>query len=273
MSPVLDATQRQVLDALKKEPEDYMTKCKKKYLHLRKNLQKARYRVLEDGENWLVIVQEVEAVGKAVSSSSQPPNGLGDLIEPLQEFVKNHHPSQGKEDFEDLLNEVKRVRNDMAHTGAAARAAAKIATTVGIYLEDTLMAASGAGDNVKAYIQKEVVQVYTWQRLEECRRLMLTHSFSYLPIKIGKEWKLLTDVNLAKYLAQAKSIKKWKKLMWETVECAKEKELELECVKTVEQTDSKVCALKKMNGKAAIVTEGEEENKDLVGIITPFDLL
>ena len=271
MSLVLDATQRQVLDTLKKEPENYMTKCKKKYLHLRKNLQKARYRVLEDGENWLVIVQEVEAVGKAVSS--QPPNGLGDLIESLQDFVKTHHPSQGKEDFEDLLNEVKRVRNDMAHTGAAARAAAKIATTVGIYLEDSLMAKSGAGDNVKAYIQKEVIQVYTWQRLEECRRLMLTHSFSYLPIKIGKEWKLLTDVNLAKYLAQAKSNKKWKKLMWETVECAKEKELELECVKTVEQTDSKVCALKKMNGKAAIVTEGEEENKDLVGIITPFDLL
>ena len=139
------------------------------------------------------------------------------------------------------------------------------------------MVASRVGDKVKAYIQKEVVQVYTWQRLEECRRLMLTHSFSYLPIKIGTEWKLLTDVNLAKYLAQAKSKTKRKKLMWETVECAKEKacgkekKLELECVKTVEQTDSKACALKKMDGKAAIVTEGE--NKDLVGIITPFDLL
>lgn len=141
------------------------------------------------------------------------------------------------------------------------------------------MAASGAGDNVKAYIQKEVVRTYTWQRLEECRRLMLTHSFSYLPIKIGTEWKLLTDVNLAKYLAQAKSNRKWKKLMWETVECAKEKaggeekKLELECVKTVEQTDSKKCALDKMSGTAAIVTEGEGKNKDLAGIITPFDLL
>lgn len=258
-----------------------MTKCKKKYLHLRKNLQKARYRVLEDGENWLVIVQEVEAVGKAVSKSPKPVYGLEKLKEPLQDFVKKYHPtaSQEEEDFEnfkDLLKEVQRVRNDEAHTGAAARAAAKIATTVGIYLEDTLMAKSGAGDNVKAYIQKEVVQVHTWQRLEECRRLMLTHSFSYLPIKIGTEWKLLTDVNLAKYLAQAKSNKKWKKLMWETVECAKEKacekekKLKLECVKTVEQTDSKKCALDKMNGKAAIVTGGDE---DLVGIITPFDLL
>ena len=258
-----------------------MTKCKKKYLHLRKNLQKARYRVLEDGENWLVIVQEVEAVGKAVSESPKPVYGLGGLKKPLQDFVKKYHPtaSQGEEDFEDfkdLLEEVQRVRNDEAHTGAAARAAAKIATTVGIYLEDTLMAASGAGDNVKAYIQKEVVRVYTWQRLEECRRLMLTHSFSYLPIKIGTKWKLLTDMNLAKYLAQAKCNTKWKKLMWETVECAKEKaykkeeELKLECVKTVEQTDSKKCALDKMKGKAAIVTEGDE---DLVGIITPFDLL
>ena len=82
--------------------------------------------------------------------------------------------------------------------GAAARAAARIATVVGIYLEDTLMAASGAEkDGIKAY---EIVRAYKWQRLGECRRLMLTHSFSYLPVKIGNEWKILAD-DLAKYLA------------------------------------------------------------------------
>ena len=252
-----------------------MTKCKKKYLYLRKQLQKARYKVLEDGENWLVIEQEVEAVGKAVSESPEPVYGLEKLKEPLQDFVEKHHPtaSQDEEDFKDLLEEVRRVRNDEAHTGAAARAAAKIATTVGIYLEDSLMVASRAGDNVKAYIQKEVVRAYTWQRLEECRRLMLMHSFSYLPIKIGKDWRLLTDVNLAKYLASAKCDREQKKLMWEKVACAikKEVKLELEPANKVKQTDSKACALKKMDGKAAIVTEGE--NKDLVGIITPFDLL
>ncbi len=257
-----------------------MTKCKEKYLHLRKNLQKARYKVLEDGENWLVIEQEVEAVGKAVSESPKPVYGLDGLKKPLQNFVKKYHPtaSQKKEDFEnfkDLLEEVRRVRNDEAHTGAAARAAAKIATTVGIYLEDSLMVASRAGDKVKAYIQKEVVRVYTWQRLVECRRLMLMHSFSYLPIKIGKDWRLLTDVNLAKYLASAKCDREQKKLMWEKVACAikKEVKLELEPANKVEQTDSKKCALKKMGGKAAIVTEGKGKNKDLVGIITPFDLL
>ncbi len=135
------------------------------------------------------------------------------------------------------------------------------------------MVASRAGDKVKAYIQKEVVRVYTWQRLVECRRLMLMHSFSYLPIKIGKDWRLLTDVNLAKYLASAKCDGERKKLMWEKVACAikKEMRLKLKPANEVKQIDSKACALKKMGGKAAIVTEGE--NKDLVGIITPFDLL
>ena len=64
-----------------------MTKCKKKYLYLRKQLQKARYRVLEDGENWLVIVQAIEVVGKVVSESPKPVDSLGGLKKPLQDFV------------------------------------------------------------------------------------------------------------------------------------------------------------------------------------------
>ncbi len=256
-----------------------MTKCKKECLHLRKRLQEERYKVLEDGENWLTIVQAIEAVGKAIVLSQTKPtalakkrvNGLADLIEPLQEFIKKHHPiaSQEEEDFKDLLEEVRQVRNAEVHTGASARAAAKIATTVGIYLEDTLMAASGAGKNVKAYIQREVLQAYTWQNLDECRRQILIHSFSYLPIKVKNEWKMLSDANLAEYLADQNAKELWK----QRVECAMEKGLKIEPAKEVKQTDSKKCALDKMNGKAAIVTEGEEKNKDLVGIITPFDLL
>ena len=40
---------------------------KEEYLELRKRLQKARYQVLEDGENWLGIAQAIEAVGKALA--------------------------------------------------------------------------------------------------------------------------------------------------------------------------------------------------------------
>ena len=77
-----------------------------------------------------------------------------------------------------------------------------------IYLEDTLMAASGAKKTVKAYIQKDVVRAYTWQNLDECRRQMLIHSFSYLPIKVKNKWKMLSDANLAKYLADQNKTKR-----------------------------------------------------------------
>lgn len=249
-------------------------------LELRKRLQKARYQVLEDGENWLGIAQAIEAVGKAIAKKDKYRSGLGSLKEELRKFVKKRHPTtdQRKKEaergplestFENLLEEVIEARNDEAHTGAAARAAARIATVVGIYLEDTLMAASGAEkDGVKAYIQEQVVRAYTWQRLGECRRRMLTHSFSYLPVQIKNEikneWKMLSDADLAEYL-----VVKGSDARKETVEEAIKNGLNLEDAVEVKSIYCKEKALKKMKGKAAVVIK----NKELLGIITPFDLL
>lgn len=261
-----------------------MRKCKvtikipkeEECLALRKRLQKARYQVLEDGENWLGIAQAIEAVGNAIAKKSKVETGLGNLKKELQQFIKKRHPTTGRgqyeaeegpfeSTFENLLEEVRKARNDEAHTGAAARAAARIATVVGIYLEDTLMAASCAEkDGVKAYIQEQVVRAYTWQRLGECRRLMLTYSFSCLPVKIGTEWKMLADADLAEYLA-VKGPEGRKEIIKEAIKNG----LEVEDAAEVKPTYCKRKALKKMEGKAAVVmTEG-----DLVGIITPFDLL
>ena len=246
-------------------------------LELRKRLQKARYQVLEDGENWLGIAQAIEAVGKAIAKEDKYRSGLGSLKKELQKFIKKKHPTTdpGKKEaergplestFENLLEEVRKARNDEAHTGVAARSAARIAVVVGIYLEDTLMAASGAEkDGVKAYIQEQVVRAYTWQRLGECRRLMLTHSFSYLPVKIKNEWKMLSDADLAEYL-----VVKGPDARKETVEEAIKNGLNLEDAVEVKSIYCKEKALKKMKGQAAVVINKE---KELLGIITPFDLL
>ena len=253
---------------------------KEECLELRKRLQKARYQVLEDGENWLGIAQAIEAVGNAITKNEKKVGtGLRNVEAELQQFVKKCHPTTGQgqyeaeegpfeSTFENLLEEVRKARNDEAHTGVTARAAARIAVVVGIYLEDTLMAASGAEKDVKAYIQEEVVRTYKWQRLGECRRLMLTHSFSYLPLKIENEWKMLADADLAEYLANIG----WKGRK-ETVEDAIAKvanKLKIKKAAIVELNDSKKKALNKMEGKAAVVINKE---RDLVGIITPFDLL
>ena len=259
----------------------YKKISKEECLELRKRLQKARYQVLEDGENWLGIAQAIEAAGKAIAKEDKYRSGLGNLKEELQQFVKEYHPTTDhvKEEaergpfestFENFLKEVIEARNDEAHTGAAARSAARIATVVGIYLEDTLMAASGAEeDGVKAYIQEQVVRAYTWQRLGECRRQMLTYSFSYLPVKIENEWKMLVDSELAKYLADTDE-KGRKERVKETVKEAKTNGLKLKKAAEVKPTYCKRKALNKMEGKAAVVINKE---KELLGIITPFDLL
>ena len=214
-------------------------------------------------------------MGKAIAKKDKYRSGLGNLKKELQQLVKEYHPTTGQgqyeaeegpfeSTFENLLEGVIEARNDEAHTGAAARSAARIAVVVGIYLEDTLMAARGADKDVKAYIQEQVVRAYKWQRLGECRRLMLTYSFSYLPVKIGTEWKMLSDVDLAEYLAV-----KGPEGRKETVEEAIQNRLNVEDAAEVKPTYCKWKALKEMGGNAAVVmTEG-----DLVGIITPFDLL
>ena len=251
---------------------------KKECIYLRKRLQKARYQALADGEDWLGIAQAIEAVGNAMVDKEDVGKGLGLVKKELKQFVKKCHPIIGKgregaeegpfeSTFENLLEEVIKVRNDEAHLGVAARAAVRIATAVGIYLEDTLMAASDLEKDVKAYIQEEVVRTYTWQRLGECRRLMLTHSFSYLPLLREGKWEILVDADLAEYLA----VRGWKGRK-ETVGEAVTKEanrLNVEEAAIVEPNDSKRDALKKMKGKAAVVIQKEE----LVGIVTPFDLL
>ena len=250
----------------------------KECIYLRTRLQQARYQALADGENWLGIAQAIEAVGNAMADKEDVGKGLSRVKKGLKQFVKKRHPTIGpgqeeveegpfESTFENHLEEVIKVRNDEAHTGAAARAAVRIASVVGIYLEDTLMAASDSEKDVKAYIQTEVVRTYTWQRLGECRRLMLTHSFSYLPLLREGKWEILVDADLAEYLA----VRGWKGRK-ETVGEAVTKGangLNVEEAAIVGPNDSKRDALRKMKGKAAVVIKKEE----LVGIVTPFDLL
>ena len=76
---------------------------------------------------------------------------------------------------------------------------------------------------------------------------MLTHSFSYLPIKIGNEWKILADADLAKYLAD-----KGPDGRKQTVEDAKKNGLKIKKADKVKSTYSKLQALEIMQGKAAV---------------------
>lgn len=45
-----------------------------------------------------------------------------------------------------------------------------------------------------------LMTVEPWQTVAHARRLMLMHSFSFLPVWLGTSWRLISELGLAKYL-------------------------------------------------------------------------
>ena len=55
---------------------------------------------------------------------------------------------------------------------------------------------------VRDFMVKSPITVEHWQPVAQARQLMLTHSFSFLPIKLEEKWRLVSELALAKYLHQ-----------------------------------------------------------------------
>lgn len=113
-------------------------------------------------------------------------------------------------DFDALFEVVKKARNDAMHTGAYARHVTAAAIELCIGLEHAIMVKASGTEamKVKDLMVKSPVIVEDWQPVAYARQLMLTHSFSYLPVQIDKKWKLITEMGLARYVSSQPE--KWK---------------------------------------------------------------
>jgi CBS domain-containing protein len=90
------------------------------------------------------------------------------------------------------------------HTGAYARRTTGKAIELCLLLEDALMNGNGEARLVRDHMVKEPICIESWQPVVRARQLMLTHSFSNLPILLNGEWLLLTDMGLSRYLRKAR---------------------------------------------------------------------
>ena len=253
--------------------EEWTSKMEKeKALVLCKRLRGARYEVVQSQEGFLNIAQAIEAVGKALKPDAM---ALGHMREAFSDFIGKHHPlgkSAVESDtgsFAALFPIVLEARNDEAHLGASARAAATAGVRIGIMLEDAIISMISES-RIENFMCETICRTYTWETLSEARRKMLAESFSWLPFEIedGK-WRLLGDLDLAKYLADPVERKKRLK---ETIKDAQS----LEELKTTEAPmvptgTRRECALSLIGDKAGLVEA--KDGKAVVGIVTAFDLL
>ncbi len=171
--------------------------------HYRDLLRGGRYAALADAEGFEQICFVLEDLGRRLLGRQQGMAAYSSELAVLAEdshvlsVLSQAHPAAFRS-FQPLYEVVRIARNDNMHTGAYARHATSAAIELCIGLEDALMAPVEL--TVGSVMVRFPSTVEPWQMVSQARQLMLTHSFSFLPVMLGHRWHLLSEIGLAKFL-------------------------------------------------------------------------
>jgi len=245
-------------------------------LHFRDALRESRAVALADAEGFDPLLFAIERLGRYVYGENANlgayQGGLEQLAaaSPLAETIPLVHPDWHAR-FGSLLRQLRQARNSALHEGAFARHLTSHAVAVALTLEDALMNGS---NQIRDFMVRTPVCALKWQPISFIRQTMLTTSFSYLPLNTGSEeapdWKLVSDVSVAKYLRNAGEPKK---ALAMTVEDALSTGgLELSTPFVCASSTSVRDALDHCKGLPVLVIAAQEP-ASLLGMATPFDLL
>lgn len=233
---------------------------------------RARELAFQDSEAFDEIIYVVERLGCFLCRNTLDLFSYGDTISKLAENsalakdIPAHWPGVHIP-FARLYQIVKDARNDAMHQGAVARHITTHAVELALILEDALtMNRNGL---CSEYMVRNPVCAELWQPISFIRQQMLTNSFSYLPIKNGSNWFLISDVEIAKYL-QAVSNNERKERLARALKEATEIELRPVIPKPAETPIREI--LPDLD-RQPILLKNDHSGDNLVGIITAFDLL
>lgn len=255
-------------------------------LYFRDALRAAREGVLKDSEAFLDIIHVVERLASVLPpETGERGNGLGPYagrirrlvgVTPLSALGRPWHS-----EFDELYDSIRVARNDAVHQGAFARHLASNSVRLSIILEDALMEQTRGGTAVSATIEAYMVRnpmcALMWQPISFIRQAMLANSFSYLPVwdKAGGRWMLVSDHAIATYLDD--TIRR-ERLGTSLEEATKPRQdstgppLGLFEAKTYSPDTTKRTVLDECEGRPVLVVQ-EGLPSELIGIVTPFDLL
>lgn len=242
-------------------------------LYHRDELRAGRYAALADAEGFHAICFALEALGLRLSGKKA---ALGDYKTALSDLARSSvvlsqlaqtHPERFSR-FHTLFSFVKSARNDAMHTGVYARHATAAAIELCIGLEEALMKEQRIlRQTVQDFMVKTPVTIEPWQPVAHARQLMLTHSFSFLPVFIGT-WKLLSETGLARYM---RSDKDWAGLLSRTIEHAAPK-LKLIDARVVHLADEVAPLLAEKEPETRLWLVVDEHDR-LCGVLSPFELI
>lgn len=260
-------------------------------IYFRNQLRAARAVALQDAEGFHEILYATERLGSFLtppppekSGGKTSNNNLDAYKKGIEDYIGNsgsplvsglltgwHIP------FSKLYEVVRIARNDAMHQGAFARHLTMHTVQLSLILEDALMSNPiDLPNNVGDYMVRDPACASEWQPVSFIRQQLLVNSFSYLPIKISENWQLVSDNSIMIYLraSQPQTQNGRKKRLNKPLSDAIADGLKLEDVYLCCQDDPLDEVIKEMerDGKPVLIVR-ERKSKELLGILTPFDLL
>lgn len=229
----------------------------------------ARAAALRDSEAFEEQLLVMERLGVYVLNSHK---GLAAFQRDLQEIASEsplafdaaHAYPALHLSFPTLYDEARIGRNDAMHQGAVARHLARHAQELALIMEDALMSSV---KTVKDFMVRNPITAELWQPLSAIRRTMLLNAFSFLPFQIGKEWRFVSDGDLATFLRSQGADRKKRMLM--TLGEALDKGLKPTKAQQC-GLDEPIEKLAKTMGHAPVLVFVDNR---IVGLVTAFDLL
>lgn len=243
-------------------------------LYHRDALRSGRYAALADAEGFDAICFAVEALGLRLEGAKRSLGKYKDRLEVLSRGsivlsqLSVSHPERFTT-FSALFALVKKARDDAMHTGVFARHATAAAIELCIGLEEALMKEQQVRrQEVKDFMVKSPVYLEEWQPVAHARQLMLTHSFSFLPVNIGG-WKLLSEDGIARYLFGKDD---WAKRLSKTIKDAAQ-ELQLVEATVLKPGDEVARVLANNAGNQTRLWLVADDQSRLCGVLSPFELM
>ena len=245
-------------------------------------LRSARNAALEDAEGFEQICFALEELGQRLLGKNEDLHGYKVHLKALGQrsyLFDDTVTGDGRRtfaSFDALFDTVRVARNDAMHTGARARRATDASVELCLGLEDALMT-NAPLRRVGDFMVKSPTIVEEWNLIARARQLMLMHSFSFLPVKIGKEWKMVSELSLAKYLNVVSATRK-ARLAQTITEAVNEPhdplvlaEVHTRDLLAPEQETGPLLARSNVGGSPMLWLVLDKEH--LVGVLSPFDLI
>ena len=128
------------------------------------------------------------------------------------------------------------------------------------------------------YMVRDVVLVKEWQPIAHARQLMLTHSFSFLPVFLNNEWKLISELSIAKFLPLSLTRSQRELRLAKSIDKAQAEGLDLISTSPVLADSDVTTLLRNHDPKEPAIwlvadTYDIEKRDSLQGVLTPFELM